>query len=224
MLLFLSYCISSKHLHIILCLEVFCANQNIKHQPYSYFVVSLFQFIIQCDAFGILSQFVNNSFATTDSQLHRKSTICMYLHINFSSPLIDLIIISHPFIHSFIHPFKYWFDCFFIDLPGFIYNHNSYTIHIFIHLYSAQLMQMQYPNWMYIHWCIFLLAVISFHVCVANRYKLDKKYRKLLEKEAQGDPDDLQLKNQVAQAQVRRQRGLNKQHRRKFQICLNNWK
>jgi inositol 1,4,5-triphosphate receptor type 1 len=44
-------------------------------------------------------------------------------------------------------------------------------------------------------------VVISFEICVANRYKLNKKYRKLLAK-SEEDPDNLGLKTQASQAQV----------------------
>ena len=43
--------------------------------------------------------------------------------------------------------------------------------------------------------------MISFQVCVANRYKLNKKYRKLKLK-SDDNPDDLTLKTQTSQAQV----------------------
>ena len=52
------------------------------------------------------------------------------------------------------------------------------------------------------HWAIFMIAVVTFQVGVANRYKLNKTFRKLKAK-SDANPDDLSLKNQVTQAQVR---------------------
>ena len=47
----------------------------------------------------------------------------------------------------------------------------------------------------------FFFIVISFRICVANRYKLDKKYRKLLKK-SESHSDDLTMKTQASSAQV----------------------
>ena len=52
------------------------------------------------------------------------------------------------------------------------------------------------------HFCFFSFSVVTFEICVANRYKLDKKYRKLKAKSDDAQ-DDVLLKNTVAQAKVR---------------------
>ena len=45
------------------------------------------------------------------------------------------------------------------------------------------------------------LSVISFALCVANRYKLSKKYVKLQQK-LDADPENILLRTQVAHAKV----------------------
>ncbi len=45
------------------------------------------------------------------------------------------------------------------------------------------------------------IAAISFQICVANRYKLNKKLRKLKAKSEQNQ-DDIRIKSQASQAQV----------------------
>ena len=50
--------------------------------------------------------------------------------------------------------------------------------------------------------CHIFVAAISFQICVANRYKLDKKYRKLKGK-SDKHPDDIRIKSQTSQAKVR---------------------
>ena len=45
------------------------------------------------------------------------------------------------------------------------------------------------------------IAVIAFEVSTANRYKLNKKYQKL-RVQSDADPNNLRLKNSVAQAKV----------------------
>ncbi|ESO83880.1 hypothetical protein LOTGIDRAFT_236387 [Lottia gigantea] len=45
------------------------------------------------------------------------------------------------------------------------------------------------------------ILVISFQICVANRYKLNKRYRKL-QAQSYDRPDDIALKNSVAQAKI----------------------
>ena len=47
----------------------------------------------------------------------------------------------------------------------------------------------------------FHLSAVSFQICVANRYKLNKKYRKLKTK-ADQNSDDIRIKNQASQAEV----------------------
>lgn len=44
--------------------------------------------------------------------------------------------------------------------------------------------------------------VMAFEVCIANRYKFNKKYRKLQLKAA-ANPDDIALQNSVTQSTVR---------------------
>ena len=45
------------------------------------------------------------------------------------------------------------------------------------------------------------IVVMAFEICIANRYKFNKKYRKLLEK-ASSNPDDIVLQNSLKQAMV----------------------
>ncbi len=45
------------------------------------------------------------------------------------------------------------------------------------------------------------IVVMAFEICIANRYKFNKKYRKLLEK-ANSNPDDIVLQNSLKQAMV----------------------
>ena len=47
----------------------------------------------------------------------------------------------------------------------------------------------------------FCFSVITFEICVANRYKLNKKFRKLQEKTFE-DPNNLALRSQLHTAQV----------------------
>ena len=49
---------------------------------------------------------------------------------------------------------------------------------------------------------IILFAAISFIICVANRYKLNKNYAKLKAK-SESHPDDLAIKTRCTQAEVR---------------------
>ena len=53
----------------------------------------------------------------------------------------------------------------------------------------------------YIAHNITFVTVLAFEICTANRYKLNKKYQKL-KAQSDTDPDNLRLKNSVAQAKV----------------------
>ncbi len=46
------------------------------------------------------------------------------------------------------------------------------------------------------------ISVAVFQICIQNRYKLNKKYRKILEA-SHADPDNLEMKAILAQAKVR---------------------
>ncbi|XP_067668084.1 inositol 1,4,5-trisphosphate-gated calcium channel ITPR2-like [Haliotis asinina] len=75
---------------------------------------------------------------------------------------------------------------------GFVYSSQTSTLHSEIAVGSRQdRVRPEIPD----------QHIVSFEVCVANRYKLNKKYRKLQSKSDE-DPENLSLKNSVAQAKI----------------------
>ncbi|CAH1800283.1 unnamed protein product [Owenia fusiformis] len=75
---------------------------------------------------------------------------------------------------------------------GFVFSYQTSTIHSELGVYGRQ--EREKPD-------IPDPQVVSFKICVPNRYKLNKKHRKLLEK-SEAAPNDLQLKNQSSQAKL----------------------
>ncbi len=62
-------------------------------------------------------------------------------------------------------------------------------------------------QWTLVVFSIFpFFSAATFQVCIQNRYKLTKKYRKLTDTSL-GDPDNLEVKAALAQAKVSRQNG-----------------
>ena len=76
---------------------------------------------------------------------------------------------------------------------------------IFICLYfpvfPTLLQPWTHQNVWYSNYCLFFPSVISFQICIANRYKLNKKHRKLKTK-SDTNYEDLQLKSKCVQSQV----------------------